>query len=132
MLSIKTKTIMIAGVIMATCAINILMLSFQNASAFSLHGALNKLFGGFFHKTPKQSNTQPTQTQQNATNTSTPSSSSAAALQTLPSSTAVPSACIMINEGLQDPKCTQEAINQAVTQTIIKITICVQEYIKTL
>src|SRR5689334_13981866 len=99
MLSIKTKTIMIAGVIMATCAINILMLSFQNASAFSLHGALNKLFGGFFHKTPKQSNTQPPQTQQNTTNTSTPSSS-AAALPTLPSSTAVPSACHMINGGL--------------------------------
>ena len=131
MLSIKTKTIMIAGVIMATCAINILMLSFQNASAFSLHGALNKLFGGFFHKTPKQSNTQPTQTQQNATNTSTPSSSSAAALPTLPSSTAVPSACHMINGGLPDPKCTPGAINSAVTQNNIKNTICVPGYTRT-
>lgn len=129
MLSIKTKTIIIAGVIMATCAINILMLSFQNASAFSLHGALNKLFGGFLHKTPKQSTTQPTQTQQNATNTSTPSSS--AALPTLPSSTAVPSACHMINGGLPDPKCTPGAINSAVTQNNIKNTICVPGYTRT-
>jgi hypothetical protein len=105
MSSIKTKTIFIFGILMATIAINILILPyFQNASAFSLNGALNKLFGGLFHKTPKQSSTQSTQTQQNANNTPTPSSSSA--LPTLPGSTAIPSACHILNGGLPDPKCT--------------------------
>jgi hypothetical protein len=114
---------------MATTAINILILPyFQNASAFSLPGALNKLFGGLFHKAPKQSITQPTQTQQNTNNTAVPSS----ALPTLPSSTATPSACHMLNGGLPDPKCTPGAINPSVTQDNIKNTICVPGYARTI
>src|SRR5919199_2241883 len=129
MLSIKTKTVFIIGVIMAISAINILVLPyFQNARAFSLNGALNKLFGGLFHKTPKQSTTQSTQTQQNANNTSALSSS---ALPTLPSSTAIPSACNILNGGLPDPKCTPGAINLSVTQDNIKNTICVPGYSRT-
>jgi hypothetical protein len=131
MLSIKTKTILIIGVIVATSAINILILSyFQNASAFSLNGALNKLFGGLFHKTPKQSSTQPTtQTQQNANNTSAASSS---ALPTLSSSTAIPSACHILIGGLPDLKCTPGATNLSVTQHNIKNTICVPGYSRTI
>jgi hypothetical protein len=129
MLSIKIKTILIVGILMATSAMNILILPyFQNASAFSLNGALNKLFGGLFHKTPKQSSTQPTQTQQNANNTSAPPSS---APPTLPSSTAIPSACHILNGGLPDPKCTPGAINPSVTQSNIKNTICLPGYSRT-
>jgi hypothetical protein len=125
MLSIKIKAIIIIGVIMGTSAINVLILSyFQNASALSLHGALNKLFGGLFHKTqPKQSNiTQPTtQTQQNTNNT----------LSSSVPSTEISSACHMPNEGLPDPKCTPGAINPAVTQDNIKNTICVPGFTRT-
>lgn len=110
---------------MGTSAINVLILSyFQNASALSLHGALNKLFGGLFHKTqPKQSNiTQPTtQTQHNANNT----------LSSSAPSTEISSACHMPNEGLPDPKCTPGAINPAVTQDNIKNTICVPGFTRT-
>jgi hypothetical protein len=131
MLSIKTKTILIIGVIVATSAINILILPYsQNASAFSLNGALNKLFGGLFHKTPKQSSTQPTtQTQQNANNTSAASSS---ALPTLSSSTAIPSACHILIGGLPDPKCTPGATNLSVTQDNIMNTICAPGYSRTI
>jgi hypothetical protein len=128
MSSIKTKTIFIVGVIMATSAINILVLPFfQNASAFSLNGALNKLFGGLFHKAPKQLTTQPTQTQQNVNNTPAPSS-----LPTLPSSTAIPSACHILNGGLPDPKCTPGSINPSVTHDNIKNTICLPGYSRTI
>jgi hypothetical protein len=133
MLSLKTKAIIIVGIIiMATTAVNIMALSYlQYASAFSLNGALSKLFGGLFHKKPKQSTTQPsTQTQQNANNTSVPPQSSSAPPMS-PSSTTIPSACHILNGGLPDPKCTPGAINPSVTQDNIKNTICVPGYSRT-
>ncbi|MBV9178846.1 MAG: hypothetical protein JO297_17605 [Nitrososphaeraceae archaeon] len=132
MLSFNTKAIIIVGLIMATTAIIIMVLSyFQYASAFSLNGALNKLFGGLFHKTPKQSTTSPpTRTRQNANNTSAPPPSSSA-LPMSPSSTGIPSACHILNGVLPDPKCTPGAINLSVTQDNIKNTICVPGFSRT-
>jgi hypothetical protein len=132
MLSLKTKAIIIVGIIiMTTTAVNIIILShFQYASAFSLNDAFNKLFGGLFHKKPKQSTTPPsTQTQQNANNTSAPPPSSS--LPMSPSSTTIPSACHILNGGLPDPICTPGAINPSVTQDNIKNTICVPGYSRT-
>ena len=117
---------------MTTTAVDIIVLFyFQYASAFSLNGALNKLFGGLFHKKPKQPTTPPsTQAQQNANNTSAPSPPSSA-LPMSPSSTEILSACHILNGGLPDPKCTPGAINPSVTQDNIKNTICVPGYSRT-
>lgn len=116
---------------MVASAINALMPYFQNASAFSLQGTLNKLFGGLFHKSSSPKQTQ----QQNVNNSSitTPSSSSPASSSSSPalSSSTIPTACHMTNGVLPDPKCTPGAINPSVTQDNIKNTICVPGYTKT-
>ncbi len=98
---------------------------FQNASAFSLQGTLDKLFGGLFHKlSPTHAPQQQQHTQQNTASSSIPTSPPRA-------SSRIPTACHIINGGLPDPKCTPGAINPSVTQDNIKNTICVSGYTKT-
>jgi hypothetical protein len=121
---------MVAGLITA-----IIIPIFQNASAFSLQGTFDKLFGGLFHKSsPKQTQTQQQppqqqqQQQQTNTNNSAISTSSSRALSSL----TIPTSCHIVNGGLPDPKCTPGAINPSVTQNNIKNTICVPGYTKTI
>jgi hypothetical protein len=116
---------------MAASVMNVVMPYFQDASAFSLQGSLNKLFGGLFHKpSPKQTpTTQSTQTQPNANNTTSIGTTSRSSPSL--SRTVIPSTCHIINEDLPDPQCTPGAINPAVTQDNIKNTICVPGYTKT-
>lgn len=114
---------------MVASLINVIIIPFfQNASAFSLQGTFDKLFGGLFHKSsPKQTQSQQPQQQQNTNNASITTSSSRA-----PSSlTTIPTACHIVNGGLPDPKCTPGAIDPSVTQNNIKNTICVPGYTKT-
>jgi hypothetical protein len=105
---------------------NIIVPLSQNVNAFSLQGALNKLFTGLFHKQ--------TQTQHhNTDNTSITVQSSAGSQPTSSSATitTMPSICHMLRGGLPDPKCTPGAINPSVTQDNIESTICVPGFSKT-
>jgi hypothetical protein len=107
---------------------------FQNASAFSLQGTFDKLFGGLFHKpSSKQTQTQqqPPQQQQRQTNTNDSSITMPSPSKAL-SSLTIPTSCHIVNGGLPDPKCTPGAINPSVTQNNIKNTICVHDYTKTI
>lgn len=100
---------------------------FQNASAFSLQGTLDKLFGGLFHKlSPKHAPQQQQQqhTQQNTASSFIPTPAPRALSR-------ISTACHIVNGGLPDPKCTPGAINPSVTQDNIKNTICVAGYTKT-
>jgi len=113
---------------MVASIINLVIITtfFQKASAFSLQGTFDKLFGGLFHKSSPKQTQQQKQQQQNTNNSSITTSSSGAF-----SSSTLPTACHMVNEGLPDPKCTPGAINPSVTQNNIKNTICVPGYTKT-
>jgi flagellar basal body-associated protein FliL len=119
-MSSKRETIILVGMIMVMLAslINVITISFfQNASAFSLQGTFDKLFGGLFHKSsPKQTQQQPQpQQQQQQTNTNN-SSISTSSSRAMSSSLTIPAACHIVNGGLSDPKCTPGAINPSVTQ----------------
>ncbi len=103
----------------------IIIPSFQNASAFSLQGTLDKLFGGLFHKSsPKQASQQQQHPQQNT-------DSSSITISTPRALSRIPTTCHIVNGGLPDPKCTPGAINPSVIQDNIKNTICVAGYSKT-
>ena len=114
------------GVIMTASTINSIIPYFQDASAFSLTGTFDKLFGGLFQKhSTTQNTTQSTQNQQNKYNPFvTPQTST-------PSSKKIPSECHIVNE-LPDPKCTPGSINPSVTQGNIKNTLCVSGFTKTI
>jgi hypothetical protein len=123
MLNIKTKIIIIVGIIIITIAassINSIVSFVQDASAFSLQGIFNKLFGGLFQKSASKQHTQ-----QNA-NTSV-----AAPSPPELSSSTIPTACHVVGGGLPDPRCTPGAVNPSVTQDNIRNTICVPGYTKT-
>ncbi|MDQ6723741.1 MAG: hypothetical protein M3Z01_05690 [Thermoproteota archaeon] len=117
---------------MTAGSINSIIPFFQNVSAFSLTGTLDKLLGGLFHKPSSTQNntTQPTQTQQNNNNNPTITNQP----QTSPklSGTTIPSKCNIINGDLPDPQCTPGSINTSVTQDNIKNTICVSGFTKTI
>jgi hypothetical protein len=120
MLNIKTKTIIIVGIIiMVASCINSIASFIQSTSAFSLQGVFNKLFGGLFHKSA------PKQTPQNA-NTSV-----AAPSPPESSSSTIPTGCHIIGGGLPDQRCTPGAVNPSVTQDNFENTICVPGYTKT-
>ena len=105
----------------------IIIPSFPNASAFSLQGTLDKLFGGLFHQNHPRNRRQQQhqqlrqQTKQIVHPLLHPPPR---ALPSLP----IPTTCHIINGGLPDPKCTPGAINPSVTQDNIKNTICVPGY----
>lgn len=123
MLNNKTKVILIVGVLILLNVMNLTAFFTQTASAFSLQGAFNKLFGGLFHKSTTSKQTQLTK---NTTSTvSTPQSSPSL------SSSEVPTECHIVDEALPDPKCTPGAANPSVTQDNIKDTICVIGFSKT-
>jgi len=117
MLNNKTKTVTIIGIIIAANSVNLIASFVQDASAFSLQGLLNKLLGGLFHKSTSK------QTHEN-TNTSV------AAPPEL-SSSAIPTGCHIVGDGLPDQRCTPGAVNPSVTQDNIRNTICVPGYTKT-
>ncbi|HZA08346.1 MAG TPA: hypothetical protein VE619_11635 [Nitrososphaeraceae archaeon] len=131
MLNNKTKIIIVSvGITILLGVVNLTAFFAQNASAFSLQGAFNKLFGGLFHKpSPKQTQQQSQQQQQPEQNTN--NSSIATTTLQASSSTSIPIVCHMVDGGLPDPKCTPGAINLSVTQNNIQNTICVPGYTKT-
>jgi hypothetical protein len=124
--------ILVVAMIVTAIVITMTVVPFlQNASAFSLQGTFDKLFGGLFHKpSPKETQTQQQQPQQqpqtNANNSSIGTSPSKAL-----SSLTVPTTCHIVAGALPDPKCTPGAINPSVTQNNVKNTICVPGYTKT-
>jgi hypothetical protein len=118
MLNNKTKTIIIVGIIIAS-SINLIASFDQGASAFSLQGFFNKLFGGLFHKSASK------QTQQNA------NSSVVASSPLELSSSTIPTGCHIVGGGLPDQRCTPGAASPSVTQDNIRNTICVPGYTKT-
>jgi hypothetical protein len=120
MLNNKAETIIIVGIIIAASSMDLIASFVQAASAFSLQGLLDKLFGGLFHKSTSK------QTQQNA-NTSV--------VVPLPPellSSTIPTGCHIVGGGLPDPRCTPGAVNPSVTQDNIRNTICVPGYTKTI
>jgi len=129
MLGGKMETIILIGTMMMLTIglINLITPFFQNASALSLQGTLDKLFGGLFHKSlAKQAQeNQQHHTRQN-TNTSSIHATSPRALSSL----IMPTVCHIVNGGLPDPKCTPGSINPSVTQDNIHNTICVAGYSK--
>ena len=131
-MNVKIKIIILVGIFMTADSINSIIPFFQNVSAFSLTGTLDKLLGGLFHKPSSTQNntTQPTQTQQNNNNNPTITNQP----QTSPklSGTTIPSKCNIINGDLPDPQCTPGSINTSVTQDNIKNTICVSGFTKTI
>ncbi len=128
----KTNIILLTGFLMTLIITNITNQYYQYATALSLSNTLEKLFGGFFHKSqPNQTLAgEISQTQQNVNNTSNIAASSFPISST--SSKDIPPTCHLINGSLPDPKCTPGAINPTVTQDNIKDTICVPGYSKTI
>lgn len=131
-MSVKTKafvSILLAVMTLGVVITNVVIPYFQNASAFSLHGALNKLFGGFFQKPLPSNNKHP----HNVKNTSSSSNSipSQTSSSLTPPPAIVPALCHIVNGSLPDPNCTPGATNPSITQNNIKNTICVSGYTKT-
>jgi hypothetical protein len=132
----KTKTIIIAAVIMAASIMNEMVSYFQNAKAFSLQGALNKLFGGLFHKpssskeSTSQSTTQ-TQQQKNTNSNNTSITNPSPISSSPPLTMVILSDCHILSGALPDPKCSPGSINSAITEDNIKNTICVPGFTKT-
>jgi hypothetical protein len=130
-LRIKTKhwlTITVALIIITTVVI---VPSSINANAFSLQGAINKLFGGLFHKNESTKPQHEKNTNNNSSSPSIAQSSSGTQPTSLVGSTSIPSNCHTVNGALPDPKCTPGATNPSVTQDNIKDTICLPGFSKT-
>ena len=129
MLGGKMETIILIGTMMMLTIglINLITPFFQNASALSLQGTLDKLFGGLFYKSlPKQAQEIQQQHIRQNTNTQSINATSPRVLSSL----IIPTGCHIVNGGLPDPKCTPGAINPTVTQDNIHNTICVAGYSK--